>query len=291
VKRRLRATLLALLLPGVLFCAVAGSRRGLCLQGYAWEPGTGYRPVPSDCAPDENSRVPEAALFYGRAVSGFAAGRWGRSREDASRPLLPMLAGRAARSLLVLGVGALGVLLLGAASALFRRRGSVLVPAGLPLPIAGLLVFVAVVRLLPPGSPFDYDRAGLLWAGLALALADGVGALFLLGRRQVMEEELAQPYADALTMLGRDPRPAARWVARRVSAAQLRGAILGLVGGLLVVEGMFGVNGLGETLRDLVVDRRGVDPLMLLSVLLFFSGLVLGVELLPVERLVARGGA
>ena len=64
--------------------------------------------------------------------------------------------------------------------------------------------------------------------------------------------------------------------------------LLALLGGLLVVEGIFGVNGLGETLRDLVVDRQGPDPLLLCGVLLVFSLAVTLVELAPIERAVAR---
>ena len=67
-----------------------------------------------------------------------------------------------------------------------------------------------------------------------------------------------------------------------------RKSTLALLGGLLVVEGVFGVNGLGETLRDLVVDRRGLDPLLLCAVLICFSLFVLLIEWLPLERALGR---
>ncbi len=306
--RAMRGLLLALIVPGLLFCAVASARRGVCLESYAWTVGEGYRPVPQDCDPDERAGPAMAAGFYLRALGGALSGRAGRSREDASRPLLDLVSRRGKRSLGILAVAAAALLLVALASTLAGKARSALIarlrqrhllrilhalprfatPGGLPLPLSGLLVFVLVVRLVPAGSRFDYDVAGVLWAGLSLALADGVGAVLFRGLRHTLDVERSKPYAEALNLWGGRPDRAVADVSRRVRASQVRGSILALLGGLLVVEGVFSVNGLGETLRDLVVDRRGLDPLLLCAVLVCFSLFVLAVEWLPVERALGR---
>ncbi len=306
--RAFKGLLLALLVPGLLFCAVASARRGVCLQSYSWDAEEGYLPVPQDCDPDQRAGALSAAGFYARSLGGLLTGRGGRSREDSSRTLTDLVVRRGKRSAGILAV-ALGFLTLVAltttgAGALRRRllarlrnRAALKVlhglpafatPGGLPLPLAGLLVFVLVVRVVPAGSKLDYDVAGVLWAGLALALADGVGAVLFRGLRAVLAVEHSKPYAEALNLWGGRPDRAVAHVSRRVRASQVRGAILALLGGLLVVEGVFSVNGLGETLRDLVVDRRGLDPLLLCAVLLCFSLFVLLVEWLPLERVLGR---
>ena len=64
--------------------------------------------------------------------------------------------------------------------------------------------------------------------------------------------------------------------------------LLALLGGLLVVEGVFGVDGLGETLTDLVVDRQGLDALLLANILMVFGLIVFCIEQLPLERILGR---
>ncbi len=296
--------LLAALLPGLLFCGVAGARRGMCFDAYTWESGTGWVPGPATCDGDTRAELGRAAQFYGRATLGLVTGTSGRSREDASRPMAELLVQRARRSggiLLVAGLllfagsltrrGVSRLLDTGERSKHLRalRRkvdalGPLTAPAGFPLPLAGLLVLAMVMRVVPPGSAWDYDRAGIVWAGLALALADGVSAVLARGLAHARTVERARPYAEAIALWGQDPEPAVADVSRGVRAAQVRGALLALLGGLLIVEGVFGVNGLGETLRDIVVDRRGIDPLLLSGVLFSFSLFVLVVEWLPLEQ-------
>ena len=270
--RHLRTFALALVVPGLLFCAISMSRGGICLDTYEWTTGEGYMPVPAKCGPDASPSLLASAGFYVKATGGLLTGRSGRSREDASRTLGALLSLRGMRSLIVLAVAIATLMLAAAASALIatvrsrlRRgpqpvqvpRGPLLAPGGLPLPIAGFLVFVAVIRLVPAGHALDYDRAGLIWAGVALGLADGAAAILLLGLRHTVDTEMARSYADSLRMWGANARAAVADVSRRVRAAQIRGAFLALISGLLVVEGIFGVNGLGEALKDLVVDRQG----------------------------------
>lgn len=273
-----RAALL-LGLVGLLFVSVCVARDGVCLRAYAWEPGVGYRPAPERC--DEAPSVFEAAAFFARATSGALIGRSGRSREDGTRDLASLMTRRGLRSGAILGVALLALLLLGR----FAPRG---LPGGLPLPVAGFALFALVLRLTPPGSILDYDRAGILWAGLTLALADGVGRLLIDGLRGTRERERTRPWAEHLTLWGADPEPVITEVTARERAVQLRGALVGLLGGLVVVEAIWGVNGLGETLKDLVVDRAGLDPLLLVGVLGSFALAVLVVDLLPIERLMGR---
>ncbi len=275
-----------MLVPGLLFAALCGTRGGPCLDAYAWEAGVGYQPTTQRCDPDERPGLFAGAAFFGRATVGLLSGRGGRSREDASRPMIALLGERSVRSGAVVAVALLALALHAVAS---RKSGRDLSPPlGLPLPIAGFALFAAVVRLLPPDSPLDYDRAGLLWAGLALAWADGVGGTAWSGVRHASATERARTWARTVRLWGADVEAAVAEVSAPARSAQVRAAVLGLVGGLLVVEGIFGVNGLGETLRDLLVDRRGLDPLLLSGVLLAFSVAVTVLDGLPLERAVAR---
>jgi len=277
-----RAALLVLAI-GALFAGVCGARSGVCLDAYRWEAGAGYAPSGQAC--DESAGVVAGTLFFGRAVGGAVVGRSGRTREDPNRTTVGLLTRRGLRSAAVLAVALCTLLGL----ALARRRVPVpVVPAGLPLPVAGLVIFALVLRLVPPGSVFDYDRAGVLWAGLALALADGVGRLLFGGMDAVRRRERGRPWTDTLSLWGADPEPAVREVTADERATQIRGALVALLGGLVVVEAVFGVQGLGETLKDLVVDRGGPDPLLLAGVLVSFGLIVLVIDALPIERITSR---
>lgn len=280
ILRALRRAALLVGLLGLLFVLACAGREGVCLQGYAWEAGAGYVPGPGSC--DEAPGILAAAGFFAVGTLGLLSGRSGRTREDAGRTLWGLLRLRGGRSLVILGVAVLG-------GALLWRLGWM--PSGLPLPIAGFALFALVLRTVPPGSALDYDRAGLLWGGLALALSDGVMRLLVDGVRAAQGRERGAPWAETLELGGVDPEPAVREVAAREAATQLRGAFVALLGGLVVVEGVFAVNGLGETLKDLVVDRSGLDPLLLLGVLHAFGAALLAVDLLPVERLALRWSA
>jgi hypothetical protein len=267
-------------LIGLLFCAVCVARDGVCLRSYSWEPGVGYRPVPERC--DEAPGLVDGAVFFVRAVGGAALGRSGRSRENGTRSLGSLLWSRGSRSLAVLAVA---LALLGAIALV---PGSVPLPGGLPLPVAGFAVFAVVLRVTPAGSFLDYDRAGVLWAGLTLALADGVARLLFGGLEGARKRERGTPWAEHLGLWGVDPEPAVAEVTAAERATQIRGALVALLSGLVVVEAIFGVNGLGETLKDLVVDRSGLDPLLLVGVLGCFALAVLVIDLLPIERALAR---
>lgn len=304
----LRAILLAVAVPGLLFAVLCTTRGAICLDGYRWDDATGFRPEPARCAPDTTAGAGAGARFYARFLGGLTTGRSGRGREDPTRPLASILGVKAARSGAIAGIAVLALALhaiagtaLGAlaGSRARRRRPEELrpdgcrprfpsPPAGLPLPIAGFAVFAAVVRLLPAGHPLDFDRAGIVWAGLSLAWADGVAAILFFGLSRTSAEQRRRPWAEALRLSGADPEPAIAGVSAAARAAQVRAALLALLGGLLVVEGVFGVDGLGEALRDLVVDRQGLDPLLLCGVLLVFSAVVAVIELLPLEAALSR---
>ncbi len=271
-------------------------------------------------------RVVSAAGFYARSLYGSLTLRSGRSREDAATPLSRLLFGRGLRSLGVMSIAVMSLVLFSFLQRLagwvahrrternlhIRSRGGapgrfarfteglfswlarLMPPGGLPLPIAGLVVFGVVLRAVPEPDLMgnrhwlDYDRAGILWAGLALSLADGAASILMRGWRHVTSAEMRRSYADSLRMWGCDPAPAVAQVSRAVRAAQLRGGLLALLGGLLVVEGVFGVDGLGETLTDLVVDRQGLDALLLANVLVIFALIVLVIEQVPFEKVLGR---
>ncbi len=297
-------------------------------HGYKSDPAADCR----DAAVEESGvtaamgRLLGAAGFYARALYGSATFRSGRSRQYAETPLAKILAQRGLRSMGVLAVAvaalALCYFLQGLAGRLARRRSDLnqktrsrgehpgslaraserllarlarlMPPGGLPLPIAGLLVFGVVLRLVPEPDAMgnnhwlDFDRAGILWAGLALSLADGAASILMRGWQHVVSTEARRSYADSLSMWGCDPGPAIAEVSRYVRAAQLRGGLLALIGGLLVVEGVFGVDGLGETLTDLGGDRQGLDALMLANVLVVFALIVLMIEQIPFEKVLGR---
>lgn len=301
--RRVALGLLAvLLLPGLLFAAIASSRSNVCLESYRWEAGEGFAPVPASCGAGEAPSLVSASAFYARGVIGLLSGQPGASRENASVQLDRLLLRRAGRSLAIVAVVALLIvvtaLLRRALSTLLARVGlrlsggsgasATLVPAGLPVPIAGFVVFALVMRLVPPGSALDFDRAGILWAGVALYLGDGVLFALNRGMKMSLQRELQRRYAETLDLWGQSAREAAAEVSAADRAAQIRGALLATFGGLIVVESIFGVNGLGETLKDLVVDRQGLDPLLLCGVLLLFTLGVVAVQLAPLEQLARR---
>jgi ABC-type dipeptide/oligopeptide/nickel transport system permease component len=289
--------ILSLVLPGLLFCAITQSRSGVCLSSYEWSSEEGFLPTPATCSRKDPTPLAASLEFYGRSVGGLLTGKSGQSRENATLSLTELLKRRTLRSLSVVGVAALFLLCFGLAGRLARQllhgrwprllhRVPLLLPAGLPLPIAGFAVFACVLRLLRPGSPLDFDRAAVLWAGLALFLSDGVLFTLLRGMGESLRGELKRRYAETLGLWGADAEKAAAEVSARVRASQVRGALLASFGGLIVVESIFGINGLGETLKDLVVDRQGLDPLLLCGVLLLFTGGVALVQLAPFERLV-----
>ena len=264
-----------------LFALVGASRSGICLPSYRWDDDAGYLPVPDRCGPEVETALLDGAAFFVRASSGSLVGRGGRSREDASRGLLGLLVQRGGRSVAVLAVA---LIMVGLGSRVARGR---LLPAGVPLPVAGFVLFAVVLRLVPPASAWDYDRAGILWAGLALALADGVARLLRDGVRARTAEEAGKPWAEHVALWGVPTTPLVDAVTLAERAAMARGAVLGLLGGLVVVEAAFGVNGLGETLKDLIVDRAGLDPLLLAGVLGSFGLAVLALDAVP-DRVVAR---
>ena len=283
-----RFALFAFVLPLVAFVAVGSFAPGFHLDRYAYEPGTGY--VPQSPPDDENSSpsVVELSGFYLRFASGAAVGRSGRSREAADRSMARLLLQRALPSAGVVAVAlALTAVLTalalplglresaprGALARVRRRLGAAVATVfdGLPLPVAGMLTFVLVVRLAPRDSWLESPAALVLWAGIALAAGDAVAFGAARAVREEARRTALRPFLLAARLRGETPLAAAWPVLLPLVGARLRGAILLFLGGLLVVEPALGINGLGETFRDIAVDRAGTDALLLAGVLQLFA--------------------
>lgn len=283
-----RFVLFAFVLPLVAFVAVGSFAPDFDLDRYGYESGTGYVPGTPPDGERAEPTVADLSTFYLRFAASAAVGRSGRSREAADRPLTRLLVQRALPSAgivavalaLTAGLTALAVPLglratpPGGTLARARRRlrGAVAtVLDGIPLPVAGMLTFVLVVRLAPRDSWLESPAALVLWAGFALALGDAVAFGAARAAREEARRTALRPFLLAARLRGETPLAAAWPVLLPLVGARLRGAVLLFLGGLLVVEPALGINGLGETFRDIAVDRAGTDALLLAGVLQLFA--------------------
>lgn len=283
-----RFVMFAFVLPLVAFVAVGSFAPGFHLDRYGYEAGTGYVPRASSRGEVSPPTVSALGSFYVRFAAGAAVGRSGRSREAADRPVSQLLLERARPSLVIVavalaltaGLTALAVPLglrasrAGGSVARWRRRLTRPLTAvldGIPLPVAGMLAFVLVVRLAPRDSWLESPAAMVVWAGLALALGDAVAFGAARAARDEARRTALRPFLLAARLRGDTPLAAAWPVLLPLLGARLRGATLLFLGGLLVVEPALGINGLGETFRDIAVDRAGTDALLLAGVLQLFA--------------------
>jgi ABC-type dipeptide/oligopeptide/nickel transport system permease component len=281
-----RSLVLAILFPCAAFVVIGSAAPEFQLDRYRLDEAEGY--VPRTLAPGGGRDPSVAALtgFYLQFFSCGCRGHFGRSRDAADRPLSALLAQRALPSAGVLAV-ALAVTIV-ATWAGFRLSGRVRrsgwrralhslpvalgwMTEGLPLPFTGMVAFVLVVRLAPRDGILESAGAMVIWAGLALALGDAVSAGVVRAVRAEAGRVRRRPHVLAARLRG-ETEGAALWpVLLPVAAARLRSATLLFLGGLVVVEPALGINGIGETLRDLVVDRAGIDALLLAGVLQLFA--------------------
>ncbi len=283
-----RLALLLLVLPMTAFVVVGSVAPEFHLARYEYDPGAGFVPVPRSAAEMERPGAGELARFFTRFVGGLITGAPGRSREAADRPLTELLADRAAPSLAILAVAltlSLSSTVAGALLALrgtrrggrWRRLAEVLtapgatILEGLPLPFVGMMAFVAVVRAVPRGGWLESDGALLLWAGLALALGDAVTTGMVRAARGETRRALDRPYVLAARLRGESALATLAPNLIPVLGARARGAMLLFLGGLVVVEPALGINGLGETFKDIVTDRAGTDVLLFAGVLVMLA--------------------
>jgi len=300
----LRTTLLALLrfavllfvLPLAAFVVVGSVAPEFHLDRYTYEQGEGYVPQVRPPDADDRAGVGQLAGFFTRASLGLVGGAPGRSREAADRSLGTLLAGRAGPSLGILAV-ATGVSLLGLAAGVsagaWRARRGWRTPRwlralgapgataleGLPLPFVAMIAFVLVVRLVPRDGVLESDAAMVIWAGLALAAGDAVLHGVIRGAGLETRRGLSRPYVLAARLRGERPLAALWPNLLPVLGAHLRAAVLLFLGGLVIVEPALGINGLGETFKDIVTDRAGTDVLLFAGVLWLFAVPVATVDL------------
>lgn len=285
-----RAAALLLLSPLVVFVVIGSVAPEFSVDRYAYVVDEGYVPVPAAPMSQVRSDPLSLTTFYLRFLGGVVSGAPGRCREAADRPLTQLLLRRSLPSLGALAVAM--VVAIGAATAgalLGMSRGRSLpwpvarvadLVEGLPLPFVAMVTFVAVVRLTTRGSPLESDAAMILWAGLALALGDAIAVGLLRDARDEAARGMARPHVLAARLRGETARQALVPNLLPVLAARIRGALLLFLGGLVVVEPALGINGLGETFKDIVTDRAGTDALLFAGVLLLFAIPVAGADLI-----------
>ena len=303
-----RFALLALVLPCAAFVVIGSFAPGFQLDRYVHEPGAGFVPRAVSERGLDAPGIGELAVFYARFAAGTAGGNFGRSREAADRPLGRWLAQRTWTSARVVAVAlAAALALLAAGTALgLRPTGKdtvarrvvravfaplAIMAEGLPLPFVGMVAFVLVVRLVPRDGALESPAAMMLWGGLALALGDAVAAGALRSARGDARRVLRRPFLLAAHLRGERTADAALPVLLPLLGARLRATLLLFLGGLVVVEPALGINGLGETLRDVIVDRAGTDALMLAGVLHLFALPVAAIDLASTVAGGLRGGA
>jgi len=292
-----RAALLLLVAPLLAFVVIGSVAPEFHVDRYEFQAGEGYVPVKVAPTVEARSGPLRLAGFYLRFLGGVVSGAPGRSREAADRPLTTLLLGRCLPSLGALAVAltvATGAAIGGALAGMARRRPLLWplaraadIVEGLPLPFVAMVGFVAVVRMAPRGSPLESDAAMVLWAGLALALGDAVAVGLLRDARDEAFRGTTRPYVLAARLRGETTAQALIPNLMPLLGARIRGALLLFLGGLVVVEPAMGINGLGETFKDIVTDRAGTDALLFAGVLLLFAVPVAGADL--VATLVAAG--
>jgi len=298
-----RLFLLGIVLPMLAFVAVGSIAPEFYLERYEYDAQKGYVPVPLPPEGGSHAGVIQLAGFYTRFLVGVVAGTPGRSRDAADRPVTSLLFKRALPSLTILviamglcllstGLGAVAVLRASGRKTRWRawleRAGGPLASIfeGLPLPFVGMMAFVLVVRLVPRDGALESDTAMLLWAGVCLALGDAVLSAMVRAGRQETRRALGRPYVLAARLRGETPLAALTPNLLPVLAAHGRGAMLLFIGGLVVVEPALGINGLGETFKDIVTDRAGTDVLLFAAVLLMFA---IPVALLDLTAVLTHG--
>ncbi len=293
VRAGARAILLLVVLPLVSFVAVGALAPEFHLDRYEYEQGEGFVPAPPAAGEPTDPGISDLAGFYLRFAGGLVAGRPGRSRDAADRPLTTLLVQRCTPSLGILVV-ALGLTALGACAGvlagLWRRRSPrwsrppaallACLVEGFPLPFVAMIAFVAVVRLAPRGSAWESEAALIVWAGLALALGDAVITGVLRDVRDETRRASRRPFVLAARLRGESTLAALLPNLLPVVGARFRGAALLFLGGLVVVEPALGINGLGETFTDIVTDRAGTDVLLFAGVLTLFAIPVAAADLL-----------
>ncbi len=101
---------------------------------------------------------------------------------------------------------------------------------------------------LADGVPWDIAPLKLLFGGLVLGLADGALSGAVVGTRSVFESEVKQRYIGIAVLRGEGVLANALPNVLPTMVGQLRGRVLHLLSGTVIVEVVLGVDGLGDLL-------------------------------------------
>jgi ABC-type dipeptide/oligopeptide/nickel transport system permease component len=192
--------------------------------------------------------------FYSHWARGALAGEFGMSwRVLQGVPVNEMLGGAVPTTLLLLAAALVPVIAgaVGAGTGFLPRR------ADAPLQVAGLvpavifaLFFAAVVALRFGGDSYgdEATRWRVLLGAVVLAVADGALAGAVGGVRALFRSERKQRYVQIAALRGEGILENVLPNVAAALAGQLRARVLHLVSGLVVVEVVLKIDGLGDLL-------------------------------------------
>lgn len=160
-----------------------------------------------------------------------------------------------------------GGMITAAAGVLPRRVDSILQGIGV-VPAVFMALFVyAILQVFLGGDPtaFDVDLGttepmriqplSLIFGGLALGLADGAASGAVIGTRNLFESEVKQRYIGIAVLRGESVLGNALPNILPALVGQLRGRVLHLVSGTVIVELVLQINGLGDLLWNSTLDK------------------------------------
>ena len=221
-------------------------------------------------------------VYFQHWVSSAVQGDLGRSWRFIQGESVAVLMREAVpTTLLVMGLATLPTLvgtLLGALGVLPRKLDPVLQVAGLTPAIVLALAAAAVVEVNTGGAMTDaVSWPRLLAAAAVLGLADGVFSGAVTGTRSLFRSEENQRYVGVAVLRGeRTLHNTLPNVAPALSG-QLRARMLNMLSGLVIVEVVLSINGLGDLLwsgalwQDFGVVLAGATGFALLSSLLLLA--------------------
>jgi len=161
----------------------------------------------------------------------------------------------------------MGGMVLAATGVLPKRVDNILQGVGV-IPAVFMALFVyAILQIFMGGDPFAFDvdlgtseplaiqPLAILFGGLALGLADGAASGAVIGTRNLFESEVKQRYIGIAVLRGESVLGNALPNLLPALVGQLRGRVLHLVSGTVIVELVLQINGLGDLLWNSTLDK------------------------------------